>query len=52
MLLLWPHPDALVAYNGGTNVGRGPGRTLFLSLIMFPVSAHWMLAMAVSRLFS
>ena len=29
MLLYWPHPSALVAYNGGTNVGHGPVRTLF-----------------------
>ena len=28
MLLYWPHPSALVAYNGGTNVGHGPARTL------------------------
>ena len=48
----WPHPSALVAYNGGTNVGHGPVRTLFLSLILFPVLAHWMLAMALSGLFS
>ena len=52
MLLCWPHLSALVAYNGGTNVGHGPVRTLFLSLIWFPVPAHWMLAMALSRLFS
>ena len=36
MPLHWPHPSALVAYNGGTNVGHGPVRTLFLSLILFP----------------
>ena len=30
MLLYWPHSSALVAYNGGTNVGHGPVRTLFL----------------------
>ena len=40
MLLYWPHPSALVAYNGGTNVGQAynggtnvghsPVRTLFL----------------------
>ena len=52
MLLCWPRPSALVAYNGGTNVGQGPVRTLFLSLIVFLVPAHWMLAMALSRLFS
>ena len=40
MLLYWPHPSALVAYNGGTNVGHGPLRTLFLSLILFLVPAH------------
>ena len=27
--LYWPHTSALVAYNGGTSVGHGPGRTLF-----------------------
>ena len=52
MPLYWPHPSALVAYNGGTNVGDGPATTLFLSLILFPVQAHWMLAMALSRIFS
>ena len=75
LLLYWPHTTALVAYNGGTSVGQGPvrtlflepdfvsragtldvghgpGRTLFLSLILFPVLAHWMLDMAVSGLFS
>ena len=40
MLLYWPHPSALVAYNGGTNVGHGPVKTLFLSLILFLVPAH------------
>ena len=39
MLLCWPHPSALVAKNGGTNVGHGPVRTLFLSLILFLVLA-------------
>ena len=39
MLLCWPHPSALVAYNGGTNVGHGPVTTLFLSLILF-LSCH------------
>ena len=34
MLLCWPHPSALVAYNGGTNVGHSPVTTLFLSLIL------------------
>ena len=48
MLLCWPHPIALVAYNGGTNIGHGP----VLSLILFLVSAHLMLATALSRLFS
>ena len=47
MLLCWPHPSALVAYNGGTTVGHGAVRTLFLSLILFPVLEHWMLAMAL-----
>ena len=37
MLLCWPHPSALVAYNGGTNVGHSPVKTLFLSLILFLV---------------
>ena len=30
LLLYWPHASALVAYNGGTSVGHGPVRTLFL----------------------
>ena len=34
MLLYWPHTIALVAYNGGTSVGHGPVRTLFLGLIL------------------
>ena len=41
-----------MAYNGGTNVGHGPVKTLFLSLILFQVLAHWMLAMVLSGLFS
>ena len=104
LLLYWPHASALVAYNGGTSVGHGPVRTLFLEpdfvpsagtldvghspvrtlflglilclvpmtpcetmlywphtsvlvannggLILFLVQAHWMLAMALSGLFS
>ena len=32
LLLHWPHSSALVAYNGGTSVGHGPIRTLFLEL--------------------
>ena len=32
LLLYWPHTSALVAYNGGTSVGHGPVRTLFLQL--------------------
>ena len=40
MLLHWPHPNALVAYNGGTNVGHGLVRTLFLNLIVILVLAH------------
>ena len=52
MLSCRPHPSALLAYNGGTNVGYGPVRILFLSPILFLVPAHWMLAMAVSGLFS
>ena len=40
MPLYWPHPSALVAYNGGTNVGHGPVGTLFLCLILFLVPAH------------
>ena len=50
MLLYWPHTSALVAYNGGTSIGLS--RLFFLSLILFPLLAHWMLAMALSRLFS
>ena len=40
MLLYWLHPSALVAYSGATNVGHGPVRTLFLSLVLSPVPAH------------
>ena len=40
MLLYWPHPNALVANNGGSVVGHGPVRAFFLSLILFPVPAH------------
>ena len=29
-MLYWSHISALVAYNGGTSVGQGPVRTLFL----------------------
>ena len=36
-------------YNGGTNVGHGLVMTLFLSLILLPVQAQWMLAMALVR---
>ena len=51
MLKYWPHPSALVAYYGGTNVGHGLVRTLFLSLDFVPNAGTLMLAMAVSRLF-
>ena len=30
LLLYWPHTSALVAYNGGTSIGHGLVRTLFL----------------------
>ena len=30
LLFYWPHINALVAYNGGTSVGHGPIKTLFL----------------------
>ena len=43
MLLCWPHPSTLVAYNGGNTVGHGPVRVLFSSLILFLVPAHGML---------
>ena len=52
MLLYWPHTSALMAYNGGTNVAMALSRLFFFSLILFPVPAHWMLAMALLRLFS
>ena len=29
-MLYWPHTRALVAYNGGTSVGHGAIKTLFL----------------------
>ena len=61
MLLYWPHASAMVAYNGGTSVGHGPVKTLFLEPDfvpsagtldvghgpVIPVLAHWMLAMAL-----
>ena len=37
MLLYWPPPSALVAYTDGTNVGHGPVKTPFLTLILFLV---------------
>ena len=44
------------AYGGGIQSIRyrpsTPPPPFFLSLIMFPVLAHWMLAMALSRFFS
>ena len=52
LLLYWPHTSALVAYNGGTSVGHGPVKTLFLEPDLVSMLAHWMLAMALSRLFS
>ena len=52
MLECWPHSSALVADNGGINVGHRHVTTQFLSLILFLVPTHWMLAMALSRLFS
>ena len=52
MLLYWPHTSALMAYNGGTSVGHGRVRIFFLSLKLFPVLAHWMLAMVLLGLFS
>ena len=50
--IMLAHPSTLAAYNGGTSVGHGPAGILFLSLILFSVVAHWMLAMALSGLFS
>ena len=50
LLLYWPHPSALVAYNGGTSIGHGPIGLFFLTLVLFP--AQWMLAIALLGLFS
>ena len=36
MLLCWPHTSALVAYNGGTSIGHGLVRTLFLGPAFVP----------------
>ena len=36
MLLYWPHTSAVVACNGGTSVGHGPVRTLFLEFDFVP----------------
>ena len=38
-MLYWPHISALVAYNGGTSVGHGPVRTLFLEPDFVPSSS-------------
>ena len=38
LLLYWPHTSALVAYNGGTSVGHGPVRTLFLEPDVVPTA--------------
>ena len=43
ILLYWPHPSALVAYNGGTNGSHGRFSNSLLSLILVPVPAHWIL---------
>ena len=51
MILYWPHPSGLVANNGGTNVVPGLVMILFLSLILFAMPAHFMLAIALPRLF-
>ena len=36
----WISSLPLSQLNGGTNVGYGPIRILFLSMILFPVPAH------------
>ena len=51
MLLYWPHPSALVADNGGTNVGHGPIKTLFFGPAFVPSAGTLMLDMALSGLF-
>ena len=51
MLLYWPHTNALVAYNGSM-LAMALSRLFFLSRILFQVLAHWMLAMALSGVFS
>ena len=43
MLWYWPHPSALVAYNGGTNGCHGRVKSSLLSTIWVPMPAHWML---------
>ena len=50
-MLYLPHITAFVAYNRGTSVGHSPVRTLFQRLILFPVLAHWIVAMALSEIF-
>ena len=35
-MLYWSHTSALVAYNGGTSVGHGPVRVLFLERDFVP----------------
>ena len=52
-MLYWSHSSALVDYNGRSSVGHGPVRTFFfLSLMLLPVLANWMLTMALSGLSS
>ena len=38
LLLYWPHTSALLACNGGTSVGHGPVRTLFLEHDFVPTA--------------
>ena len=52
LLLYWPHTSALVAYDGGTTLGMALSGLFFLTLILFPMLVRWMLAMALSGLFS
>ena len=42
MLSYWPHPNALVAYNGGTTVNHCRVTNLLSSPISVLMPAHWM----------
>ena len=52
MLLYWPHPVPWWPIMVALALAMALLGLLFLSVILFLVLAHWMLAMALSRLFT